>query len=126
MYSAPLHSADSLPHQKEREEWIRRLRAEQEQSDRFAMPEPPCDARWSGPPRDPCRPEPPCDPCRPEPPREDCSPCDCRRPPTCGKPDHFPGLSGDAALVGLILFLLGDRTEGDVLLLCILVYLLFN
>ena len=36
------------------------------------------------------------------------------------------GLSGDAALVGLILFLLSDRTAGDGVLLLILVYLLLH
>ncbi len=37
-----------------------------------------------------------------------------------------PGLSGDAALVGLILFLLSDRTKNDTVLLCILAYLLLS
>ena len=47
---------------------------------------------------------------------------------TGGKPraQTVPGLSGDAALVGLILFLLSDRTKNDMLLLCVLVYLLFS
>ena len=74
MYSAPLRE---LPHQREREEWARRLR----------------EGRTENEP----------------PPRE-----------------RSHGLSGDAALVGLILFLLSDRTKGDALLLGILIYLLLN
>ncbi|MBQ3865962.1 MAG: hypothetical protein II776_03590 [Clostridia bacterium] len=78
MYSAPL---GDLAHQKEREEWVRRLKADWE-------PEP------------------------------------TRREDGEGQKSAVP--SGDAALLGLILFLLSDRTKNDGVLLCILVYLLLN
>lgn len=86
MYSAPLYRTDNLPHQREREEWVRRLQSGQEREE------------------------------APVPPKEK----------SCHREEPFPGLSGDAALVGLILFLLGDHTRGDTLLICILVYLLFH
>ena len=78
MYSAPLRE-EALPHQREREEWARRLREGQGETL----------------PRD-----------------------ETRR--------SAQGLSGDAALIGLILFLLSDRTKSDGFLLCILLYLLFS
>ena len=81
MYSAPLGDPASPAHQKEREEWVRRLKAER-------APAPSC-------------------------PEE-----------TEARKSAVP--SGDAALLGLILFLLSDRTKNDGVLLCILVYLLLN
>lgn len=50
-------------------------------------------------------------------------------PPSPGERERRPvvsGLSGDAALAGLLLFLLSDKTKGDVLLIGILIYLLLN
>ena len=78
MYSAPLREKE-LPHQREREEWSRRLRESRDRAE-----------------------------------------------PETKRNNAPPGLSGDAALVGLILFLLSDKTKGDALLLGILVYLLLN
>ena len=93
MYCAPLRNAEGPSHEREREEWVRRLKARQAEREATsgaafrAAPEP--------------------------------SPPSPRRSP-------LPELSGDAALMGLILFLLSDRTKSDGILLCILVYLLLN
>ena len=82
MYSAPLREKEILPHERERDEWARRLREGQE----TRTPRP--DRNEEKTPR--------------------------------------PGLSGDAALAGLILFLLSDHGKSDGILLSILVYLLLS
>ena len=82
MYSAPLREKEMLPHQREREEWARRLREERSE------PAP--------------------------------------RPPEPVRDRRGTGLSGDAALAGLILFLLSGHEKNDGVLLSILVYLLLS